>query len=334
MTIQPSPYELLRAIQDQQRATDRLVHILLGMLDQSAPDPFLSSGPAPARTPRRLTDTAARPGAVVEIDGIEVHTTQRRANLLASVMAAPQTLDAMARAGVSPTVAGTKAQIRDTNADLERAGVTRRVRMQAIAPQRRGAKGGREPALYALLDPKDTEIVAPGSLPAAQSEAAASESLEQGPDACVGGGDVRHVPTQSGQFVAPAGEGEGVLAPVDPLPAADATLPTPLQQPQPESTPSAALFDAMGIVAIDTHAHIIRGPKGDWQATAPVARTIARMNADGLFGLDVLLKAGPWPGADAFRTRLTGIRAGLSGIGVDLIEVPQIGFRIRLQETA
>lgn len=74
---------------------------------------------------------------------------------------------------------------------------------------------------------KNSEIVAPDSLPAAQSEAAASESLEQGPDARVGGGDARHSPTQSDQFVAPAGEGEGIAVSADPSPVADASISRP-----------------------------------------------------------------------------------------------------------
>lgn len=43
MTVQPSPYDILRAIQDQQavieasqKATSRLVQMLAGMLDMSA----------------------------------------------------------------------------------------------------------------------------------------------------------------------------------------------------------------------------------------------------------------------------------------------------------
>lgn len=217
MTLQPSLYEILRAIQDQQRATDRLVQILLGMLDKSAPEPFLATGPMAA--PRRIREEAARPGAVLEIDGIEVHTTQRRAKLLASVMVAPQTLSAMARAGISPTVAGMKAQIRDTNADLEHAGVIRRVRMQAIAPQRRGAKGGREPALYALLGPKD-EIAVPGSHPAAQGEAAAGARPDQEASAsAVGEGDAV-VSAQDAAFVTPTGGEVATIATQSP-PAVD-----------------------------------------------------------------------------------------------------------------
>lgn len=224
MTIQPSPYDLVRAIQDQQRATDRLVQILVGMLDKSGPEPLLSGGPITAPQIRRISEEAARPGETVEIDGKAVHTTKRRAKLLSMVMKEPMTLSAMARAGVSPTVAGMKAQIRDTNTDLERAGVTRRVRMQAIAPQRRGAKGGREPALYALLEPKE-EIATPESLTAAQSEAAAGSIPEQGADeGAAGDGDA--IPAQSAQFVTLAGEEEGVLDPsIDPSPAADEAIP-------------------------------------------------------------------------------------------------------------
>jgi len=224
MTIQPSPYDLVRAIQDQQRATDRLVSMLVGMLDKSGPEPLLSGGPIELPQLRRINEESARPGETIEIDGRAVHTTKRRAKLLSMVMSTPMTLSAMARAGVSPTVAGMKAQIRDTNTDLERAGVTRRVRMQAIAAQRRGAKGGREPALYALLEPKQ-EITTPESLTAAQSEAAAGSIPEQGADeGAAGDGDA--IPAQSAQFVTLAGEEEGVLDPsIDPSPAADEAIP-------------------------------------------------------------------------------------------------------------
>jgi hypothetical protein len=49
MTVQPSPYEIIRAIEDQQavieasqKATARLVKMLTGMLDKSAPEPLLA----------------------------------------------------------------------------------------------------------------------------------------------------------------------------------------------------------------------------------------------------------------------------------------------------
>lgn len=223
MTVQPSPYDLLRGLQDQiavlhasLRAVDRAANTLAGMLDGSAPDPILSAVP-PA--PKRISEEAARPRAVIEIDGIAIETTKRRANLLAAIMEAPATLSALARKGVSPTVAGIKAQIRDTNGDLERAGVTRRVRMQALPPQRRGAKGGREPALYALLPPKSTNAD-PDNPPAAQDEAAAGSSPGKEADASAGGGGEANVPTQSAPFVMPPG-GEGSSS-VESPPAADA----------------------------------------------------------------------------------------------------------------
>lgn len=228
MTLQPSPYELIRAIQDQQRATDRLIQMLAGMLDKSSPEPLLSGGPVVVSNVVRLTEEAARPGETIEIDGKAVHTTRRRAKLLRMVMDQPLTLSAMARAGVSPTVAGMKAQIRDTNADLERAGVTRRVRMQALPPQRRGARGGREPALYALLEPKQ-EIATPVVLTAVQDEAAAGSNPEQGADdSASGDGDA--IAAQSAQFVTLTGEGEGDHhSLVDPSPAADEELPATAQ---------------------------------------------------------------------------------------------------------
>lgn len=234
MTIQPSPYELVRAIQDQQRATDRLVSILVGMLDKSGPEPLLSGGPIAAPQVRRISEEAARPGETIEIDGKVVHTTKRRAKLLNMVMSAPMTLSAMARAGVSPTVAGMKAQIRDTNTDLERAGVTRRVRMQAIAAQRRGAKGGREPALYALLEPKsDTSL---GPLTAAQSEGSAGLIPDQAAPASATESEVVTPQAQGAEFVTLPGEGEGLAGPIDPSPVAE----EPIQELAPASAAAEA----------------------------------------------------------------------------------------------
>lgn len=234
MTVQPSPYDLLRGLQDQiavlhasLRAVDRAANTLAGMLDGSAPDPVLDwrpSRPAVEPPPRKVVaplagPSPARPGAVLEIDGKTVLTTKRRATLLSMVMTAPQTLDAMARAGVSPTVAGMKAQIRDANGDLERAGVTRVVRMQALPDQRRGAKGGREAALYALLPPKCTNAD-PENPPSAQNEGEAGSSPgQEASDGAVGEGDVVAA-AHDAPFVMPTG-GEGSSS-VESPPAADA----------------------------------------------------------------------------------------------------------------
>lgn len=65
-----------------------------------------------------------------------------------------------------------------------------------------------------------SQIATPESLPAAQSEAAAGSRPEQGADERASGDGVV-IAAQSAQFVTPAGEGEGVGAPVDPSPAVE-----------------------------------------------------------------------------------------------------------------
>lgn len=164
MTLQPSPYELIRAIQDQQRATDRLVAILVEMLDGSAPDPVLTATAAiqpvtlparpmpPMKRDRRLLGEAARPAMIVKIGGIEVRTSARRARLLSALRDDSMTLEEMSAAGLGPSVPSVKAQIIDLNADLERAGSPLRV-VSTPGGQRIGAKGGRNPSTYRLVDP-------------------------------------------------------------------------------------------------------------------------------------------------------------------------------------
>lgn len=65
-----------------------------------------------------------------------------------------------------------------------------------------------------------SQTTTPGSLTAAQSEAAAGSSPEQGADECTAG-EGEAIPVQSAQFVTPSGEGEGAPPPVDLSPAAE-----------------------------------------------------------------------------------------------------------------
>ncbi len=322
MTIQPSPYEILRAIQDQQRATDRLVQVLMGMLDASAPDPFLMSGP-PAQSPaspsapptmRRISEEAARPASVIDIDGIQVTTTKRRARLLATLVEGPQTLSAMSRLGISPTVAGMKAQIRDTNADLERAGVVRRVRMQALPAQRRGAKGGREPALYALLNPKFTNAD-PEVPPSVQSEAEAGLSPEEEASACAVGEGDKIVAAHDAPFVTPADAGEGPASPADPVPAADAPLPEP-----PEAPKRKPLTIGLGmLIGVDLVACHVSGPAGDYKISGQkMAKTLDMLRGGLMFGLDIVAKRCAWQSAEVARSALLLERERLAGIGIDM----------------
>lgn len=64
------------------------------------------------------------------------------------------------------------------------------------------------------------QTIPSGSLPAAQNEAAAGASPEQGSAACAAGVDEGNS-AHADQFVTPAGEEEGVAPPVDPSPVAD-----------------------------------------------------------------------------------------------------------------
>ena len=92
-------------------------------------------------------------------------------------------------------------------------------------------------------------------------------------------------------------------------------------------------FDAMGVVAIDTRAHIIRGPLGDWQASAPVARTLKRMNDGMLYDRRTLLEAGPWPGEECFASQFPSMTRHLAAIGIELVDVKKAGCRIRVSGT-
>ena len=65
-----------------------------------------------------------------------------------------------------------------------------------------------------------SQTTTPGSLTAAQSEAAAGSSPEQGADERTAG-EGEAIPVQSAQFVTPTGEGEGLAGSVDTSPAAE-----------------------------------------------------------------------------------------------------------------
>lgn len=339
MTIQPSPFDLLRIIQQQQRATDQLIIMVMGMLDKSAPEMLLTGGPIAPPQLRRVSEEAARPGETVEIDGKMVHTTKRRAKLLSMMMAEPMTLSALARAGVSTTVAGVKAQIRDTNSDLERAGVTRIVRMQAIAPQRRGAKGGREPALYALLEPKN-EIAPPGIPTAAQNEAAAGVSPEEAAsDSAVGEG-VAICPAQDAEFVTPTGgevatvATESPSAADEPIPdlapaAADAEArPPEVVPPQP---PADEALSPEKLAAVDVLRCRVFGPNGSVYVSTRAARALDVLKHGDLFGLDHVAVKAKIPSPSDCRHALRIEEASLRSIG---LEVWSDKFNVRLREAS
>lgn len=79
-----------------------------------------------------------------------------------------------------------------------------------------------KPSTYPERIARPVQNANPDSLTAAQSEAAAGSTPEQGADArAVGEGDLDHS-AQSVQFAMPSGAGEGIAHPADPAPAADA----------------------------------------------------------------------------------------------------------------
>lgn len=179
----PSPYELIRAIQDQQRATDRLVQILAGMLDKSQPDPLLSFQPPepvavrPApRKLRRVAGPAGRPPAEFVIDGVTISTTERRAKILQALQEQPRGLSDLVRLGFAPRTNAMMAQIVDINRDLVAAGSPFQIKAQP-RPARSSGRGSIAPK-YALV--KFSETAAPEDPPAAQSEAAAGGSPPAG----------------------------------------------------------------------------------------------------------------------------------------------------------
>lgn len=70
---------------------------------------------------------------------------------------------------------------------------------------------------------QDSKVATPEFQTAAQSEAAAGSTPEQGADECASGNGAC-IAAQSAQFVTPSGEGEGAATPADPSPAADAPI--------------------------------------------------------------------------------------------------------------
>jgi hypothetical protein len=238
MSVQPSPYDLLRQAQDQiavltasLRALDRSVGILAGMLDTSAPDPVLNWPPATktptsdikatARKLRRVEGPAGRPPETINIDGITIETTQRRADVLRFFQQGSSTLAFLVARGMAPNANAMMRQIVDINADLERAGSPLRIEA-GPRPPRAGANGSVAPT-YSLVD-TSPETTTPETFPSAQSEAEASARLEQGSDDSAAG-DGESVSAQSDQFVTRAGDGEGLAGPADPSSAADEELP-------------------------------------------------------------------------------------------------------------
>lgn len=222
MTVQPSAYDILRAIQDQQavqqasfRATERLVLMLAGMLDGSAPDPFVqwnqtASDSEPS--PRRIVPSErATPPVEIEVSGFNVLTTERRTKVIRLLDGAEHGLSDLVRKNCAANKKAMSSQIHDINQDFERQGVPLRIEQVGIRNQFRAAR-------YTLrrLD----EDATPAIQPSVQSGGEAGERPEEGTPACAAG-DGEGITAQGIQSVTSSGAGEGVPAPVDPAPAAD-----------------------------------------------------------------------------------------------------------------
>lgn len=365
MTVAPSPYDLIRAIQDQQRATDRLVQMLAGMLDKSAPEPLLSSQPelvpALARLPVPRRIRRERAPAAVEIDGRVVRTTERRAKVLDAIANGPKTASELARMGCAPTVAAVRAAVVDINADLQRAGVTRRVRtIERLHPT--GKRGGSHSARYGLVDPD----AAAGLSPAVQSEAAGGARPQKGSGASAAGGGAPGITAQPDQFVTSSGAGEGVCPPIDPAPAADEPKnpsgyrDSPLE-PAPVSASPPARPDAKAsrsrdvgaapavsderppqpiqpaplrpekLAAVDLLRSCVYGPGGHAFVSSRAARLLQVLRHGDLFGVDFVTKQARVPSATDSRHALRVEEATLRAIG---LEVWTDKVNIRLREVA
>lgn len=388
MTVHPSPYTLLRGLQDQiavlqasLAAIDRTANVLAVILDKSAPDPIMDRSPPrpivepPARKvveppaplaegearvlpvprcSRRINGETARPPVLFKLQGVEVKTTQRRVDLINAVSVEPLTLKAMVDKGLAPSVAGIKAQIYDTNLDLDAAGSPLRVRMKALPAMRRGARGGREPAVYALLPAKGHETTPPDNQPAAQSEGAAGASPEQEAPACAAGGGARDRPAQGASFAMPSGAGEGIAHPVDPAPAADAkpiprsddALPiVPAGPPAASTRPPAGPLEGKPIpprpvngaltiepgdlLAVDIRSRRVQTARGSYEVGgANLARALDAMKGGHLFGLDVIARKAGWPTAEVAKTALSFERARLAQHGIE-VWTDKINARLR-----
>lgn len=237
MTIQPTPFVMLRLLQDQYRTMGKMIEMLEGMLDHSAPDPFLTAGPAdtdvipiPPPVLKRKTGESARPPVLFMLDGQQIKTTERRVKLLRVLQGDPLTYEEMVKAGAVPTRDAAKQAVIDINASLVRAGANRRIYAAAKPAQRIGARGGREPARFALLPwPPKPEIATPGPFTAAQSEAAAGSTPEQAASVSAAEDGDTILSAQHVEFVTQAGTEEGRQGdfPSEPdiAPAADEELP-------------------------------------------------------------------------------------------------------------
>lgn len=84
-----------------------------------------------------------------------------------------------------------------------------------------------------------------------------------------------------------------------------------------------------GVVGFDTEQNIVVGPLGDWKTTAPVIRTLRKMNDGGLYDRRTLVDEGPWSSGDDLDQQIRKWTAELAVIGVEFVDVKKAGCRIR-----
>jgi hypothetical protein len=274
---------------------------------------------------------AARPPVLVEIGGVVVRTTERRAKIIEALRMEPRRLSDMCRAGLAPQNNALIAQIKDVNVDLEKAGTP--LRIVALArPPRTGARGSVAP-LYALVDPAaaarpatESKNADPNNPPSVQSEAEAGSSPEEEADASAGGEGDHIVPAQSAPFVMPA-SGEGSSS-VESPPAADGPLPeSPAAKPAPERKP---LTIGLGmLIGVDLVACHVAGPAGDYKVSGQkMAKTLDLLRGGLMYGLDIVAKRCGWQSAEVARSALQLERDRLASIGIDM-HLDKINVRLR-----
>ncbi|MGO4672959.1 hypothetical protein AB4Z40_08675 [Bosea sp. 2YAB26] len=332
MTIQPSPYEIIRAIQDQQRATDRLVQILVGLLDKSAPDPIMSTAlsilPVAADRPhRRAVGDAGRPPVLVELDGVEIRTTERRAKIITLLKSETLGLTDLVRRRAVPNTKAASSQLRDINLDLERSGSPFRLVSDRAHPSRRAAR-------YRLAIPSE---IAPLPSPAAVDEIQNAQKLSNRDVSTDDEPSSGAVPQDEAPL---AGTGGETLAGREseheehpgsmPEGACEAPQPIPVERTKGPATLAArSPIEPGDLIAVDVKFRKVQTRQGAYEvAGANLARALDRLKGGQMFGLDVVARVAGWPNAEVAKTALVFERPRLAEHGLDLY-LDKINVRLR-----
>lgn len=363
MTIQPSPYEVIRAIQDQQRATDRLVQILVGMLDKSQPEPLLSFQPPaahpaqrePAKKLRRVTGPAGRPPAAYTLDGISFTTTERRVEVLDALRESPQGLSDLVRLGFAPRTNAMMAQIIDINRELAKAGSHYQIKAQP-RPTRTTGRGSLAPK-YELSKVSETagsaaQLSGNAAEPSPVVEPVENDYVDGGASAQSHSAEGRPaIPSKPGDArtgqgpqaetrnaIVPPGEnaGSAVRDGAHNPDAAAAPLSVPVARPPEVAIPpaeptAAAVLQPERLAAVDVPRCRVFGPGGDIFVNARAARALDVLKHGDLFGLDHVAARAKIPSASDCRHALRIEETALRSIG---LEVWSDKFNARLREAS